>query len=109
LRPGSNQETDKLLLDLIRLWHQEEERLGIEIDARVFAYVVSDDDQLDKALWHLGLVEANPYWRFQVIYGLLWARGNSVRSRALSAYNPFAVLPDAERELLLSVLQNVKA
>jgi hypothetical protein len=37
LRPGSNQETDKLLLDLIRLWHEEEERLGIEIDARVFA------------------------------------------------------------------------
>jgi len=28
LRPGSNQETDKLLLDLIRLWHEEEERLG---------------------------------------------------------------------------------
>ncbi len=37
LRPGSNQETDKLRLDLIRLWHEEEERLGIEIDARVFA------------------------------------------------------------------------
>jgi hypothetical protein len=24
LHPGSNQETDKLLLDLIRLWHEEE-------------------------------------------------------------------------------------
>jgi hypothetical protein len=55
LRPGSNEETDKLLLDLIRLWHEEEERLGIEIDARVFAYVVSNDDQLDRALLHLGL------------------------------------------------------
>ena len=113
LRPGSNQETDKLLLDLIRLWHEEEERLGIEIDARVFAYVVSNDDQLDRALSHLGLVQPNPYWRFQAIYGLLWSRGNILRSRsvhvaesrALCSYNPFAVLPDADRELLLDVLQ----
>jgi hypothetical protein len=39
LRHGSTPETDKLLLDLIRLWHQEEARLGIEMYARVFAYV----------------------------------------------------------------------
>ncbi|MBW4589395.1 DEAD/DEAH box helicase [Aetokthonos hydrillicola Thurmond2011] len=105
LRPGSTSQTDELLLNLIRLWHEEEERLGIEIDARVFAYVVSNDDQLDKALFHFGLVQPNPYWRFQVIYGLLWARGNIVRSRAFASYNPFAVLPDADRELLLDVLQ----
>ncbi len=105
LRPGSNPETDQILLDLICLWHEEEERLGSEIDVRVFAYVVSHDDQLDRALLHLGGVQPNPYWRFQVIYGLLWARGNIVRSRALSSYNPFAMLPDADRELLLDVLQ----
>lgn len=105
LRPGSTPETDKLLLDLIRLWHQEEARLGIEIDARVFAYVTSNDDQLERALLHLGLVQPNPHWRFHVIYGLLWARGNIVRSRALSSYNPFAVIPDADREILLDVLQ----
>ena len=80
-------------------------RLGIEIDARVFAYVVSNDDQSDRALLHLGLVQPNPYWRFQAIYGLLWSRGNILRSRALSSYNPFAVLPDADRELLLDVLK----
>ncbi len=105
LRPGSTPETDKLLLDLIRLWHQEEARLGIEIDARVFAYVASNDDKLDRALSHLGLVQPNPYWRFQVIYGLLWARGNIIRSRTLSSYNPFAVVADADREILLDVLQ----
>jgi DEAD/DEAH box helicase/Helicase conserved C-terminal domain len=105
LRPGSTPETDKLLLDLVNLWHQEEERLGIEIDARVFSYVVSDNDQLDQALLHLGLMQPNPYWRFQVIYGLLWARGNIVRSRALSIYNPFTEFPDSDREILLDVLQ----
>ena len=105
LRPGSNPQTDELLLDLIRLWHQEEKRLGIEIDARVFAYTVSNNNQLDQALSHLGLVQPDPYWRFQVIYGLLWPRGNILRSRALSSYNPFTILPDADRELLLDVLQ----
>lgn len=105
LRPGSNQETDKLLLDLIRLWHEEEERLGIEIDARVFAYIASSNNQLDQALLHLGLVQPNPYWRFQVMYGLLWPKGNILRTRALSSYNPFTILPDADRELLLDVLQ----
>lgn len=105
LRPGSSIETDKLLLNLIKLWHQEEARLGIEIDARVFAYIASDSNELDKALTHLGLIQPLPYWRFQVIYGLLWARGNSVRSRALYSYNPFIVLPDADREILLDVLQ----
>ena len=71
LRPGSNRETDKLLLDLIRLWHEEEERLGIEIDARVFGYIASTKDDLDGALAHLGLIQPSSYWRFQVIYGLL--------------------------------------
>jgi DEAD/DEAH box helicase/Helicase conserved C-terminal domain len=105
LRPGSTPETDKLLFDLICSWHEQEERLGIEIDARVFAYVASNDDNLDKALLHLGLVQPNPYWRFQVIYGLLWARGNMIRYRALSIYNPFASFPDTDRETLLTVLQ----
>ena len=33
------------------------------------------------------------------------SEGKKVRSRALSSYNPFPVLPDGERELLLDVLQ----
>lgn len=105
LRPGSTPQTDKLLLDLIHLWHQEEARLGIEIDARVFAYIASSNNNLDQALQHLGLVQPNPYWRFQVIYGLLWARGNTISSRALSSYNPFIALPEPDREILLNVLQ----
>ncbi|MBD2539009.1 hypothetical protein [Coleofasciculus sp. FACHB-SPT36] len=47
--------------------------------------------------------ETDNFNRF--IYGLLWSRGNILRSRALSSHNPFAVLPDADRELLLDVLQ----
>lgn len=106
LRPGSSAQTDELLRLLIRRWRAEEERVGVEIDARVFAYVASGDDQLDQALAHLGAIyPSDPNWRFQVIYGLLWPRGNLIRSQALSSYNPFAPLPEADRELLLDVLR----
>ena len=43
-------------------------------------------------------------WRFQVIYSLLWPRGYSVRHRALSTYNPFADLPEADRLLVADLL-----
>jgi hypothetical protein len=33
------------------------------------------------------------------------SEGEKVRSRASCSYNPFAVLPDADRELLLDALQ----
>lgn len=106
LRPGSNEETDRLLRQLITLWRQEEERLGIEIDSRVFAYHRSEDNSLDHALQNLGLSQTNSYWRFQVIYGLLWKRGNIIRSSSLFSYNPFTPLPEPDRELLLDILPN---
>jgi hypothetical protein len=89
LRPGSNQETAKLL-DLIRLWHEEEERLGIEIDARVFAYVVSNDDQLDRALLHLGLAAEPVELGFLQVYPQVEGaqrhpRGFAVRLRVREA------------------------
>lgn len=45
-----------------------------------------------------------PMWLDRILQHFA-SRGNVVRSRALSSYNPFAVLPDADRELLLDVLQ----
>ncbi|WP_308256502.1 glycine radical domain-containing protein, partial [Geminocystis sp. GBBB08] len=54
-------------------------RLGIEINSRVFAYYQSEDNSLDHALQNLGLSQTNSYWRFQVIYGLLWkVRSNNI-------------------------------
>jgi hypothetical protein len=107
LRPGSNPATDEFLYRLISRWKEEEERLGIEIDARVYAYVLAEKDKtLDAAFRDYGLpAGAGVNWRFNTVYGLLWPRGNSVRARALSSYNPFANLPDSDRELLLDILR----
>lgn len=106
LRPGSSKQTDELLRTLMTRWREEEARLGIEIDAKVFAYVASADEDLDRALAHIGqFLSSDRTWRFQAIYGLLWPRGNVIRGRALSTHNRFSAIPTADRELLLDLLR----
>ncbi|MCY6493405.1 protein DpdJ [Leptolyngbya sp. GGD] len=102
LAPGSTVETDRQLLELIRTWQTEETRLGVEIDARVFAYVASTQDRFTAAL---PLQTRRNGCCFQVLYGRLWLRGGLIRNRAISFYNPFAIVPEADREILLDVLQ----
>jgi hypothetical protein len=48
LRPGSSARTDKAMYLLNRLWKRTEKRLGIEIDARVFAYVCSQRSSIKR-------------------------------------------------------------
>ena len=105
LRPNTSEQTDLNLYNLISDWQSEEERLGVEIDARVFAYVASAKPKYKSLLPHT-TTDTNSL--FNVIYGLLWVRGNAIRSRVLSFYNPFAVLPEADREILLDVLRPVE-
>jgi hypothetical protein len=102
LRPGSSESTDRLLRRLVRDWQAEEERLGVELDARVFAYTASQRDEYRTLLQSVeqGRVRDDD-WRFQTIYGLLWPRGRAVRERALDTYNPFADLPAGDRLLVV--------
>jgi hypothetical protein len=106
LRPGSSPASDGLVRGLVRRWRALEAALGVEIDARIFAYLASSDEALDASLGHIDpAFRKELQWRFQVLYGLLWPRGSVIRSRTLKAYNPFTTLPDPERELLLDVLE----
>src|SRR5208282_1841356 len=50
LRPGTNTETDNFLARSIAEWQAAEQRLGIDIDARVFALVKSADPALEEML-----------------------------------------------------------
>jgi hypothetical protein len=107
LRPGSSPATDRLLHALIRDWKAEETRLGVEIDARVFAFLASQEPEYEAGLSAVGAVpHHDPLWRYQAIYGLLWPRGYVARAQSLSYYNPFAEPPPADRELLLDILQD---
>lgn len=113
LRPGSTDKTDELLASLIAIWKKEESRLGIDIDARNFAYVFSTNKELYEdfkvALSHIDPSAIhNSNWRYQLIYGLLWPRGNQIRSRALAVYHPFVKLEPSDRELVLDYILREK-
>jgi hypothetical protein len=84
LRPGSSPDTDRLTLQALELWELNEDRLGIEIDARVVAYALSRD-------------EAST---LEDIYSLLWPRGRDARRASLDAYSRFAADLPTERLLL---------
>ncbi|TIW51460.1 MAG: hypothetical protein E5V54_33325, partial [Mesorhizobium sp.] len=107
LRPGSSIDSDAFFLDAVRLWNAEEERLGVELDARVLAYRLARSDDIDAALGLAGIdtPTINPdQWRFGVIYGLLWPRGAQIRQSGLRIYSPFADLPAPDPLLLQTYL-----
>ena len=107
LRPGSSSHSDGFFLNAVRLWNSEEERLGVELDARLLAYRLARSDEIDSALGLAGVdapsVNADQ-WRFGVIYGLLWPRGLQIRQSGLRVYSPFAELPAPDPLLLQSYL-----
>lgn len=101
LRPGSSARTDRLLHTLINDWQAAEQRLGIEVDARVFAYMASRREKYTEALASIDPDAASDVeWRFQTIYSLLWPRGRRIRERKMDTYNPFADLPPGDRLLV---------
>lgn len=107
LRPGSSIDSDAFFLDAVRLWNAEEERLGVELDARAVAYRLARSDDIDAALGLAGIdaPTVNPdQWRFGVIYGLLWPRGAHIRQSGLRIYSSFADLPAPDPLLLQAYL-----
>jgi hypothetical protein len=106
LRPGSSAQTDALLYRLLCQRQSEESRLGIEIDARVFAFVASASDEVDWIVVPPPGDTGDPRQRrFATIYGLLWPRGSAVRANSLRAYNPYHPHPPTDRALVLTALR----
>lgn len=107
LRAGSSAASDAFFHDALRMWTDEEERLGIELDARVLAYRLARRSDIDAALRFAGIdtPSVNPaQWRFNVIYGLLWPRGAQIRRSGLALYSPHADLPFPEPLLVMPYL-----
>ena len=107
LRPGSTSESDAFFLDALRQWSIHEQRLGIELDARVLAYRLARRDDIDTALSFAGIdtPTINPdQWRFGVIYGLLWPRGAHIRRSGLHLHSTFVELPPPEPLLVSAYL-----
>ena len=107
-KPGSTSNTDRMLHDLITVWRMREQELGIDIDARVFAYLHSRLATLDDALEAISgdaLEVDRRQWRFRALLGVLWPRGYAIRGQRLAVYNPFAALPQTEYALVRDCLE----
>lgn len=107
VRPNSSSKTDKRLYSLVNRWEALEQTLGVEIDARVFAFVASEDEDLESTLNMVGDVEPRnlQQWRFNTIYGLLWPRGSLSRRIGLAISNPFTSPTVPDRNLVRGCLE----
>jgi hypothetical protein len=107
LRPGSPPGIDRFLTDALERWREAEQQLGVEIDNRLVAFLVSEDDSIDQMLIGAGLeppTNNRRAWRFNAIYSLLWPRGPVIREAAVRVYNPFGTIRAAPERLLLEAL-----
>jgi len=111
LRTGSSIDTDKVLASLVEKWVEAEEILGIEIESRVFACVMSERTEFDNALsthWNLPSQGDRRAWRFDTFLSLLWPRGAPLRAESLRYYHPYRQPLSGDR-LMLQMLNSRKS
>jgi hypothetical protein len=104
LRPAADTRIDDATRELLARWQQLEERLGIDIDLRIFARLDARHDTFDRVSGLVAPNEDSAAWRAAQIASLLWPRGVSARAHALHAPNPFAILPAPDIALLRAQL-----
>ncbi|MEU2661924.1 protein DpdJ [Micromonospora sp. NPDC007220] len=92
LRPGTTSATDATALDLVRAWDALQQRLGFEVEAAVFAYLVSAG--------RLAVpIEEGASLTADQVFSLLWPRGSKARVQHLQHYQPYAGPPIIDRLL----------
>jgi len=101
IRPGSNQETDARLLDLLRKWNELERLSGMEWGLNIATHTLAKQS----------LPEVDPpphqvFSRFCRYQGLLWPRGYEIRQSELGFYNRFQSGPALTERLLGLALFN---
>jgi len=111
LRAGSGPQLDQLLLDLQTHWDRMQDRFGIAIGLREYAYVASHDATLSNAVRAFLAVTlpAAAIPRVTVlsaIMSLLWPRASEVRQRVLQSYNPFRLTRTTDPAVVRCLLQS---
>lgn len=110
LRSGAGPQLDRLLLDLLAHWDNLEQRFGVSIALREFAYICSRDDRLSDAVraFLSATLPAAAIGRVTVlsaVTNLLWPRSDEVRQKVLQSYSPYrqgrSADPAVVRHLLL--------
>ncbi|MFJ5884349.1 protein DpdJ [Kitasatospora cineracea] len=78
LRPGSGPQTDRTARFLLAEWERIEQLVGVEVDARVVAYLAGH-----------GLLGIPGAMTADQVFGMLWPRGDIARNHHLDVYQPF--------------------
>jgi superfamily II DNA or RNA helicase len=86
LRPGSDERTDRLVLELTREWNELEQRLGFEVDGGILAYLAGTGAINVPGLAALG-------FGTDQVYSLLVPRGAPARTQHLMHYQPYSPNP----------------
>jgi ATP-dependent Lhr-like helicase len=94
LRPGSTPAIDRVVADLAASWRHQEERLGVEIDARTLVFHAYRGD-LGFGLSPLSSDAA---------FSMLWLRGPQARVQRLEHWHPYRHDVVVERLILESVV-----
>lgn len=79
LRPGSSPQVDGTIAEFARQWVEQEERLGVEIDARTMVSLAVSG-RLPVALGAL---------TSDMLFSMLWLRGEAARAQNLQHWHPF--------------------
>ncbi|WP_017221348.1 protein DpdJ [Moritella dasanensis] len=95
-KPGSNQEHDEFLSNLLSEWRGIEDKMGMEIPLSIISHILAKRH-------HKGAMQLSSYRNS--ILSLLWPRGNQIRQSRLDNYNRFnSKQVRTERLLLSSIL-----
>jgi hypothetical protein len=99
----------QLLLDLREDWQTLEQRLGIAIDLRTYAYVAAVSPRFSERLREMVIAIAghSPATAevVGVLSGVLWAGPSEVRGRSLESHSPFRETGRADPALVRLVLE----
>lgn len=108
LRKGSGPASDEFIASSLCEWDREVNRLGIEIDLRLFSYYLSQKYDIETVVTKLGVFEGTDRatWRMGTIYGLLWPRGRLIRQNHLQLRNEFQEFPPVERLIMEDLLSD---
>lgn len=110
LRPNSNEDTDGLINELVDLWQHEQERLGCDIDLRVFAVAANRLDlireQLDTILRRMsGGQQLDDNQRFNLLQSMLWMDCKDSCEDCIRYDSRYQTLARPSRQLLRALIE----
>lgn len=112
LRPNSSEQTDQLTHELMTIWREEEARLGISIDARIFSVAALSIDSirqhLDAILSRWGNTEGiADYQRVNLIDSMIWISCHDSCEECISVRSRYQELVKPSRSILKALMPHL--